>query len=844
MLGSEKRSSDKQGSDKQGSDKKRAKPQTKPVKGGELKASQARKTKSTGLTASRTTASKTGSSRGGPPYSKGSKSSKRVNHSASGSTRRLLLCWLGLFSLTFSVALGVVLIYLDARVTQAFEGKRWAIPAKVYARPLTLFEGRPLNFQDLHQELTQLGYQEVGYPEQPGQYSVHQGQYHVYLRAFHFAKGPQNAARVSFRIRQGVVEQLSAPSLLLANSIPEVHIEPIRIGGIYPSHNEDRELVSLKEVPELLLQGLIAVEDKAFYQHSGVSLRGIARALWVNVQAGAVVQGGSTLTQQLVKNFYLTSERTFTRKGIEALMALLLEVHYSKADIIETYLNEIYLGQMGARALHGVGLSARYYFNRAVDQLQPHEMALLVGMIKGPSYYNPHRHPERAVKRRNQVLDLWHQQGLITRTQRLRAMAKPLGVSKKVPYRHVEYPAYLDLVKRQLKQDYRESDLTSEGLRIFTSLDPIVQRKTEEQLQASMKQLENGYRLKPGTLESAVMVTDTQSADILALVGGRSPRYFGFNRVLDAKRPVGSLIKPMVLLAALSQPEDYHLGTLVSDEPYEWINPQGVVWAPENYDKKSHGWVSLQQVLAYSYNQATVRVGMDVGIDEVRKTLADLGLVQSVKPYPSLLLGALSLTPYEVSSLYQTLANGGYLMPLRAIRAVTTASGEPLSRYAMRLQSSIDTFAVYLVTRALQYSVEQGTGRYAHQRIPRLKLAGKTGTTNDLRDSWFAGFSGDKNAIVWIGRDDNGKTPLTGASGALKVWSAIMSEIALASVNMQPPRAIVETGYDPSSGQLFSEACKGYPILPVHQSSLKQANPCQPTESESFWSFGQWFGRD
>lgn len=763
---------------------------------------------------------------------------------ASASSSWLLMRWLGLLSLTFAVAMGVVLIYLDARVTQAFEGKRWAIPAKVFARPLALFEGRPLNSKDLQQELTQLGYQAVGYPEQPGQYSVHQGQYHLYLRAFHFAQGLQNAARVSFRIRQGVVEQLSAPSLLMANSIPEVHIEPIRIGGIYPSHNEDRELVSLKEVPDLLIKGLIAVEDKAFYQHAGVSLRGIARALWVNMQAGAVVQGGSTLTQQLVKNFYLTSERTFTRKGIEALMAILLEVHYSKADIIETYLNEIYLGQMGARALHGVGLSARYYFNRAVDQLQPQEMALLVGMIKGPSYYNPHRHPKRAIKRRNQVLDIWQQQGLITATQRVRAMSKPLGVSKKVPYRHVEYPAYLDLVKRQLKQEYRESDLTSEGLRIFTSLDPIVQRKTEEQLQASMQQLESRHRLSAGTLESAVMVTDTQSADILALVGGRSPRYFGFNRVLDAKRPVGSLIKPMVFLAALSQPEDYHLGTLVSDEPFEWTNPQGVVWAPENYDKKSHGWVSLQQVLAYSYNQATVRVGMDVGVDKVRQTLADLGLVQSVKPYPSLLLGALSLTPYEVSSLYQTIANGGYLMPLRAIRAVTTAAGEPLSRYAMQLQSSIDSYAVYLVTKALKYSVEQGTGRYAKQRIPRLKLAGKTGTTNDLRDSWFAGFSGDKNTIVWIGRDDNGKTPLTGASGALKVWSAIMNEIALASVNRHPPRSIVETGYDPNSGQLFTEACKGYPTLPVHQSSLKQATSCQQTESESFWSFGHWFGRD
>jgi penicillin-binding protein 1B len=781
----------------------------------------------------------------------GSKASKPRNsksnnsHSGNKNTRSSLFkrcCkWSALFALTASVALAVVMVYLDARVTQTFEGKRWAIPAKVFARPLRVFEGRPLNAGALEQELKQLGYEAVGYPQRPGQYSVYRGQFHIYLREFLFWDGLQPAARVNLTLAQGRVQHLQSPQLTQAGDIPEVRLEPIRVGGIYPNHNEDRELVSLDEVPELLKTGLVTVEDKGFYEHWGLSVRGIARAMLANIQAGSMVQGGSTLTQQLVKNMYLNRERTLSRKAVEALMAILLEVHYSKPQILETYLNEIYLGQSGRRSIHGFGLGAQYYFRRSLNYLKPQELALLVGIIKGPSYYNPHRYPQRALDRRNQVLDIWKEAGILSQAQWLKATSAALGVSKKAPYLNVEYPAYLDLVKRQLKHDYRESDLTSEGLRIYTSLDPFAQRQAEERTAKSLETLENRYQLSSGTLESASIVTDTHSGDVLAVVGSRSPRYFGFNRALDARRPIGSLIKPVVFLTALAQPERYHLGSLLLDERYEWINKQGQRWVPKNYDRKSHGQVSLQDVLTHSYNQATVRLGMDIGVKEVIYTMKSLGLVRDVAPFPALLLGSVSLTPYEVSSLYQTIASGGYLMPLRAIRAVTTAEGEPLTRYGMKLQSALDPASVYLLQLALQRTVEQGSGRYAKQQLPHLQLAGKTGTTNDQRDSWFAGFSGDKTTVVWVGRDDNGVTPLTGSSGALRVWTAIMDRIAVAPVQLRAPRSVINTAYDPVTGQLFNAPCGSYPQIAIHKDSLALAQSCDASESDWLDDLKQWF---
>jgi len=391
--------------------------------------------------------------------------------------------WLGLFfklSIVAVVLLAGVLIYLDAVVQEKFSGKRWTVPAKVYARPLELFAGQKLNKQDFLTELSALGYRNEPSANSSGAVSVNGNTVALHTRGFQFYEGaePAQAIRVSF-------SGDSVASLALSNgrSLAVARLEPLLVGGLYPAHQEDRILVRLDQVSELLPQALMAVEDRDFYAHHGVSLKSIARALWVNTSSGSLRQGGSTLTQQLVKNFFLTNERTLTRKVTEALMSVLLELHYSKEEILEAYLNEVFLGQDGQRAIHGFGLASQYFFSQPLAELKLHQVALLVGMVKGPSYYNPRRQPERALERRNLVIDLLAEQGIVSDADAQQAKARPLGVTQRGSLANTTYPGFIDLVKRQLREDYREQDLTEEGLRIFTSFDPILQNKAEAALE-------------------------------------------------------------------------------------------------------------------------------------------------------------------------------------------------------------------------------------------------------------------------------------------------------------------------------------------------------------------------
>ena len=467
-------------------------------------------------------------------------------------------------------------------------------------------------------------------------------------------------------------------------------LDPAEIAQIYPAHREDRILVSLEEVPPLLVGGLLAVEDRDFFSHHGISPRGIARAMLANLRAGAAVQGGSTLTQQLAKNFFLTPKRSLSRKFNEALLALLLEARYEKPDILEAYLNEVFLGQRGRRAIHGFGLAAWYYYRRPLKELRIEELALLIGLVKGPSYYNPYRHPERARGRRNTVLDLMVKQAVIKRAEGERARARPLGVSPPSGSSRSSYPAFVDLVRRQLRRDYDAESLRSEGLRIFTTFDPMVQASAEAALSEEVARLEAVSGAGDSApLQGALAVTATGTGEVLALVGSRNPSDFGFNRALDAVRPIGSLAKPAVYLAALAHPDRYTLASRVSDAPVRVADEAGGDWVPRNYDGRSHGRVPLYEALAKSYNQATVRVGMDVGVDEVARYLHRLGVRRRLGAYPAMMLGAFDLSPVEVAQMYHTLASGGFRVPLRAIREVTDARGRKLSRYGVSVSRGV-----------------------------------------------------------------------------------------------------------------------------------------------------------
>lgn len=728
---------------------------------------------------------------------------------------RRLFGWAFKLSLVGLVVLAGFAVYLDAIVQEKFSGKRWTVPAKVYARPLELFVGLKLAKDDFLKELDALGYRRESASNGPGSASVAGSTVELNTRGFQFYEGAEPARLIKVRFSGDYVAGLSQGS---GANLAVARLEPLLIGGLYPAHHEDRILIKLDQAPPYLVDTLVAVEDREFFNHWGVSLKSIARAIWVNATAGQLRQGGSTLTQQLVKNFYLTNERSITRKATEAMMAVLLEMHYDKREILEAYLNEVFLGQDGQRAVHGFGLASQYFFSQPLSELKLHQVALLVGMVKGPSQFNPRRNPERALERRNLVLDLLAEQGVVTAEEAAAAKAKPLGVTPRGSMADSSYPAFLDLVKRQLREDYRDEDLTEEGLRIFTSFDPILQSKAETALEETLKRLAG--RKGVDEVESAMVVSNPETGEIQALIGSRQPRFAGFNRAIDAVRPVGSLIKPAVYLTALERPSQYTLTSWVQDEPFSVKGQDGQVWTPQNYDRQAHGTIFLYQGLANSYNLSTAKLGLDIGVPNVLKTLERLGVSREWPAYPSMLLGAGALSPMEVATMYQTLASGGFNTPLRGIRSVLTAEGEPLKRYPFQIQQRFDPGAIYLVQNAMQRVMREGTGRSVYSQLPAsLTLAGKTGTTNDSRDSWFAGFSQDLLAVVWLGRDDNGKTPLTGATGALQVWTSFMRKADPLPLDMPMPENVIQAWIDPRTGQGSDSSCPGAVQMPYIRGS-------------------------
>ena len=796
-----------------------------------------------------------------------------ANIRSSRNSRKRLPLLRSLFSLLFSLLLGGVLLgaaglglymlYLDGVIRAEFDQKRWALPAKVYARPLELFAGMPLSADAFAQELKVLGYRDVNCPieppaprpepskrpfkrkpkppppeicvpppgvenspDKPGSYARQGEVFEVMTRNFAFWDGAEPARTVRVTFAGDILVDLvsldgqEAPGLL--------RLDPPEIAGIYPSHYEDRILLNGKELPPALVDTLLAVEDRSFFEHAGINPKGIFRALLANLRAGRTVQGGSTLTQQLVKNLFLSNERTLRRKVNEILMAVLIDARYGKDDILEAYSNAIYLGQDGGRAIHGFGLASQFFFGEALEDLDLHQLALLVGMIKGPSLYDPRKHPDNALERRALVLEVMVEQNLVSAEDAAIAKAMPLDVTPKAASGITAYPAFLQLVQRQLRQYYKPEDLVSEGLRVFTTLDPRVQAVAENTLANSLPALERSQpRARP--LQGAAVVADIQTGEVLAMVGDREPKTIGFNRALDAKRLAGSLIKPVVYLAALEQPDRYTLMTPINDSPLAYTSG-GRRWTPANYDKRYHGRVTLRDALARSYNIPAVRVGLDMKVDKIVEMLQRLGLDRALKPYPSLLLGALEMSPFEIAQVYATIATGGFRIPLRAIREVTNANGQSLQHYAMDMVKVVEPGPAYLITHAMQQVIKAGTASAMKSKLsPDLRIAGKTGTTDDYRDSWFAGFTGDRLTVVWLGRDDNKPTGLSGASGALRVWMNLMANLKLEPLDAPPPADVEEIRVEPRSGLRIGEGCRrGEPVPFLVGSEPRGSTSCAP----------------
>lgn len=715
--------------------------------------------------------------------------------------------------------------WLDREVGQRFADRQWTQASRVFARPLELYPGRPLSIEAMVTELEAIGLR-AGDPSSVGRFSRSGSRIEAHLPAFALPDEVLPAQRLSidFEARQVRTLQRAGQALSLTR------LPPAEIGSLMPLDDRDRTLVALADFPPLLITGIQAVEDRQFAQHLGVDPRGMLRAAWANLRHGRVVQGGSTITQQLVKNLYLTPDRSIVRKASEAVMAISLERRHGKADILEAYLNEVFLGQDGSRAIHGFGRAAEHYFGLPIQALDTEQIALLIGMVRGASWYNPQRNPQRAQARRNIVIDMFLETGLISEAEWQRARATPVEVIAGGARAVRRHDGFLDLVARQLRQNYRDSDLRGAGLRIFTTLDPYAQQQAERALAEGLSQVER----RAGELQGAIVLVDPASGEIRALVGDRSPGRFGFNRALDARRPIGSVVKPFVYLLALAQPERWQLSTTLVDAPLSVPVAGREPWRPRNYDNESHGDVALMDALARSLNQSTVALGLQVGVPPLLRVFQQFGIDGLGQPHPSVLLGALDLTPLQVAQLYQPLAAEGYAAPLRAINQVVDAGGREIGRYPTRLRPIREREALALLDFALRHAVTDGTGRSLSWRLPNDPgVRGKTGTTNDRRDAWFVGYTDDWLGVVWTGRDDNAPANISGSSAALPVWAQLFSALPLRAPVRNWPERIEWYWIDWPSPLLAVEDCPNARAIPFVAGSQPAAySPCMNVRVE------------
>ncbi|WP_237485573.1 penicillin-binding protein 1B [Vibrio hippocampi] len=750
-----------------------------------------------------------------------SASPKRTNKAKPSWLKRLFsIGWK--LTLVCLVALAAVGFYLDQLIKQRFEGALFELPTVVYARSLNLSIGDAISLKEVRNELDTLNYRKVTQPRYPGEYAASSTKIELIRRPFEFADGPEPDRHVMLYFADSSLTRIQ--SLEQSGDLGYLQIEPKMLGMLEKKQDEQRLFLRREQFPELMIDALLATEDRNFYQHDGVSPTAIARAFFANIRAGRTVQGGSTLTQQLVKNLFLSSERTLWRKLREVYIALILDYRYSKDQILEAYLNEVYLGQSAGEAIHGFGLASRYYFGQPIQELRIDQLALLVGMVKGPSYYNPIRHPERAQKRRDLVLKLMMDQGMLTGEQ-FNALASRSLDLQKAPQVASRQPAYFQQLKLELQQKLDGKLPKGEGIKVFTSLDPVSQTMLEKAIQKRLPQLEK--QVGKG-LEAAAVAVDRNSGEIRAMVGGKRANYSGFNRALNARRPIGSLVKPAVYLTALEKPEQYQLTSTLDDSPLTLKGSQGNLWKPRNYDRKFRGPVPLYRSLAQSLNVPTVRLGMALGIDNVASNLVQLGVdPKEINPVPSMFLGSTSLTPFEVAQMYQTIANSGRQAQLSALRSVVTVEGEVVYRSLPKSTPKVPQQAAWLTMFAMKKGVSEGTGRYLNSQFPQAMLAGKTGTSNDTRDSWFVGVDGREVTTIWIGRDDNKAMKLTGSSGALRVYSDYLHHRIPQQLVLPWPKNITMLGYTANAQGEWTIDCGSQTQFPVWDPQGKIKQQCE-----------------
>ncbi|QTL40706.1 bifunctional glycosyl transferase/transpeptidase [Xenorhabdus budapestensis] len=721
--------------------------------------------------------------------------------------------WVWLLLLKIFIVLTVLIViygfYLDKKIRHRIDGKVWDLPAAVYGRMVNLEPGMNYSKAEMVRLLEGMQYRQVTKITRAGEFVVRGNGIEMLRRPFDFPDGKEG--QIQARLTFNDNHLASIENMENHRQFGFFRLDPKLITMMQSANGEQRLFVPRSGFPDLLIQTLLETEDRYFYEHDGVRPLSIIRAALANLLAGRAVQGGSTLTQQLVKNLFLSSERTLSRKINEAYMALLLDARYSKDRILELYLNEVYLGQSGDEQIRGFPLASLYYFGRPIDELSLDQQALLVGMVKGASKYNPWRNPKDALERRNIVLKILQNRKVIDQELYDLLSARPLGVKPKSGV-ITPQPAFMQMVRQELQEKLGDKVNDLSGVKIFTTLDPVAQDAAEKAIEQGVADLRKSRKVPD--LEGAMVVVDRFSGEVRAMVGGSQPQYAGFNRAMDARRLIGSLAKPATYLTALSEPDKYRLNTWLADEPISIPQAGGKPWEPRNFSRTFSGRAMLIDALARSINIPTINLGMDVGLDHIANTLVSLGIpAKEIQKVPAMLLGAINLTPMEMAQEFQTIASGGNRAKLSALRSIIAEGGTVVYQSYPQAERAVPAQAAYLTLYGMQQVIARGTGRSLIGKYGKYNLAGKTGTTNDLRDTWFAGIDGKEVAIVWAGRDNNGPTNLTGATGALKIYDRYLANEAPLILNNQPPEGIVDISVNEDGS--FNCAGGGIRILPV-----------------------------
>ena len=733
--------------------------------------------------------------------------------------RRILIGAVPLLTILFALYLAALYVI----ITHRFEGQRWRLPSKVYSDSVILYPGQEINGIQLPDRLRRLDYRPVeGPPQHPGEYLLEPASLTLYLHDFEYPDHLFKGFSVRLDLDNGRIAAIREwPA---ENRLALVELEPELIAAFYDQAWEERDLVRLDDVPQHLIDAVLAAEDSRFYQHGGIEPRSLLRAAWVNLREGAIVQGGSTLTQQLVKNFYLNQSRTLSRKLNEIFMAILLDLRYSKDEILEAYLNEIYFAQSGTMGVYGIGQASRFYFGKRPQEMTLGESALLAGMIKSPNIYSPFHNPKRAAARKAYLLDRMVKLNKIGLEDYRKALDEPMPSGAPVQQERFA-PYFVDFVRQQLAEHYDPGVLTSEGFRIFTTLDTEQQRTAETVLSKGLRGLESAYphlrRDEPtAKLQGILIAVQPQTGQIKAMVGGRNYAVSQFNRAVQARRQPGSLFKPFVYAAALSQavtPEGspYTAATRIEDSPVSLASPDGL-WTPQNFDKVYHGSVTLRTALENSLNAATVRLADSIGTERVIAMAESMGIRSPLKNVPSLALGTSEVVPLEIAIAYGTIANGGIRVEPIAVKEVVSSAGHVLERRTLEMTPALTPQQAYLLTTLLEGVVERGTGRGVVSRGFTRPVAGKTGTTSNDKDAWFLGFTPDLLGLVWVGFDAGpagesspADLKLTGSQAALPIWTDFMKQATAGQPVSRfavPPGIVFET-IDPVSGLISGQGC-------------------------------------